>query len=181
LYSYTIKFLKTLPNILPDYLEKFNAITKEVAKTIYNKNSIFILGKGFAEAIAKEMALKIKECTYIHSEGYNSLSFKHGPLAMVDSDNRTPVIMIVDKNNYFDESKSVFEIVKNKRATLILITNAADKLELKNTDFVIDIPDQGIFSSLYGIYVGQLLAYYVTLEKGYNPDKPRHLSKEVTV
>lgn len=127
------------------------------------------------------MALKIKEVSYIHAEGYNGLNFKHGPLAMIDSKKRTPVIIIIDKNNNFEEMKSIFEIIKNKNATIILITNAADKLEVSKVDYLVEIPNQGIMSSLYAIFVGQLLAYHISIEKGFNPDKPRHLSKEVTV
>lgn len=173
--------MKTLPNLLPDYLEYAHPKCREIAKAIFNYQSIFILGRGFGEAIAKEIALKIKEVSYIHAEGYNALNFKHGPLAMIDSDKRTPVIIIIDKNNHFDEMKSVFEIVKNKKATMIVITNAADKLEVKNVDFIVDMPDHGILSSFFSIFIGQILAYEICLQKGYNPDKPRHLSKEVTV
>ncbi len=143
--------------------------------------SLFILGKGFGESIAKEMALKIKEVSYIHAEGYNGLNFKHGPLAMIDSKKRTPVIIIIDRNNNFDEMKSIFEIIKNKNATIILISNAIDKLEVSKVDFIVEIPNQGIMSSLYAIFVGQFLAYNISIKKGFNPDKPRHLSKEVTV
>lgn len=145
------------------------------------KNSIFILGKGYGESIAKEISLKIKEISYIHSEGYNSLNFKHGPIAMIDSESRTPVIIIVEKSNFFEESKSVFEMVKNKNAFLILITNTEDKLQLNGVDYIIPIPDQGFLSSLYALYFGQILSYDLAVRKGYNPDKPRNLSKEVTV
>lgn len=180
-HSYTINFLKSLPVLLPAYLEKSMDKAKEVAEALYEHKSLFVLGKGFSEAIAKEISLKIKEVTYIHAEGYNTQTFKHGPLAMIDSEKRTPVIIIVDKNDNFETAKTVFEIVKNKNATLILITNAEEKLETKGVDFVFNIPDHGIMSSFYAIFFGQFLAYYIALKKGFNPDKPRNLSKEVTV
>lgn len=142
---------------------------------------MFCLGRGFGEAIAKEISLKIKEVSYIHAEGMNSLSFKHGPIAMIDPETKTPVLIIVDKNDCFDESKSVFEIVKHKSPTMILITNDRDSLELNGVDFVVDIPNNGILSSFFAVFVGQLIGYYCCIEKGLNPDKPRNLSKEVTV
>ena len=170
-----------MPNVLPELLEGFNEQAKEIAKTLTKHRSLFCLGRGFGEAIAREISLKIKEVSYIHAEGYNALAFKHGPLAMIDPDERTPVIMVIDKNNHFDDLKSVFEIVKNKNATMILITNAAKQLEVKGVDFFVEIPNQGILSSFFAVFVGQLISYHICLLKGYNPDKPRHLSKEVTV
>ena len=100
---------------------------------------------------------------------------------MIDSDLRTPVIIIADKNDHFEDIKNVLEIVKNKNATIILLTNAKELLCIDNIDFIVNIPDNGFFSSFYSIIIGQLLSYYICINKGYNPDKPRHLSKEVTV
>ena len=147
----------------------------------HQKKSIFVLGKSYGESIAKEIALKVKEVSYIHAEGLNALNFKHGPIAMIDPIEKTPVIIIVEKNDHFEQMKSVFEIVKHKNPTLILITNAANDLETKGVDFVVEIPNHGFLSSFYAIFIGQLLGYNICLEKDLNPDKPRNLSKEVTV
>lgn len=181
IFEYCIGFLKSLPNILPNFLNEVNIQAQEVAKAIFNQKHIFVLGRGYGEAIAKEMSLKIKEVSYIHAEGYNALNFKHGPIAMIDPKERTPVIIIVDKNDHFEDVKTVFEIVKNKNPTLVLITNAASKLETKGVDFIVEIPNQGFLSSFFAIFFGQFLGYYCCIEKGLNPDKPRNLSKEVTV
>ena len=170
-----------LPNVLPGFLIQIKDQCKEIAQAIHKQQHIFCLGKGYGEAIAKEISLKIKEVSYIHAEGINALNFKHGPIAMIDPDQRTPVIMIVDKNDYFDEMKALYEIVKHKRPTLILITNAMKNLDLSNVDFVVEIPNQGFLSSFFAVFVGQMIGYYCCVAKGLNPDKPRNLSKEVTV
>lgn len=159
----------------------FNEQAKLISKEIFQHKSLFCLGRGFGESIAKEIALKIKEVSYIHAEGLNALNFKHGPISMVDPKVRTPVLIIVDKNDHFDDLKSVYEIVKHKNATMILITNAKEYLEVQGVDFIIDIPNDGFLSSFYSVFIGQLLAYYCCINKDLNPDKPRNLSKEVTV
>ena len=100
---------------------------------------------------------------------------------MIDPSIRTPIIIIIEKNDHFDELKSVFEIIKNKNPTIILITNAVNLLDTNGVDFIVEFPDLGYLSSFYAVYVGQLISYYCCVSKGLNPDKPRNLSKEVTV
>lgn len=162
-------------------LSYFNEQAKLISKEIFQQKSLFCLGKGFGESIAKEIALKIKEVSYIHAEGINALNFKHGPISMIDPKERTPVIIIIDKNDHFDELKSIYEIAKHKNANMIVITNAKEHLDIQDVDFIIDIPNEGFLSSFYGVFIGQLLAYYCCIYKDLNPDKPRNLSKEVTV
>jgi glucosamine--fructose-6-phosphate aminotransferase (isomerizing) len=181
IFEYVINFLRMLPNILPGYLIQTKDYCKEIAKAIFHQQHIFCLGKGYGEAIAKEISLKIKEVSYIHAEGINALNFKHGPIAMIDPEQRTPVIMIVDKNDYFEEMKALFEIVKHKQPTMILITNAVNSLDLNGVDFVVEMPNQGFLSSFFAVFIGQMIGYYCCVMKGLNPDKPRNLSKEVTV
>jgi len=124
--------------------------------------------------------LKIKEVSYIHAEGYNAGTFKHGPMAMIDSVKRTPIIIIVVKDNFYDDMVSNFNQIKARNATIVLLTNCSKNLDIENVDFIVDLPNEGLMSSFYGNFVGQLIAYYISIAKGYNPDKPRHLSKELT-
>ncbi len=125
--------------------------------------------------------MKIKEVSYIHAEGYNAGTFKHGPIAMIDSKKRTPVIIIVVKDNFYDDMVTNYLQVKSRNATLVLLTNTAeDELDVDGIDFVVRLPSEGLLASFYGVFIGQLIAYYLAVEKGYNPDKPRQLSKEIT-
>lgn len=127
-----------------------------------------------------EISLKIKEVSYIHSEAYNASSFKHGPMAMIDPFQRTPVIIIVVKDNYFEDMVASFEQLKLRNANIILLTNASSEMEVSKIDYVVNLPTEGIMSSYYAVFFGQLIAYYFSLAKGLNPDKPRNLSKELT-
>jgi len=124
--------------------------------------------------------LKIKEVSYIHAEGYNAGTFKHGPLAMIDSIKRTPIIIIVVKDNFKDDMITSLQQIVARNATVILLTNIRSFVDTSNVDFVVDLPEEGILSSFYGNFVGQLISYYIAVELGYNPDKPRNLSKELT-
>jgi glucosamine--fructose-6-phosphate aminotransferase (isomerizing) len=153
---------------------------KKIAEGIVNFNSLFCLGRGFGEAIAREISLKIKEVSYIHAEAYNAGSFKHGPIAMIDSDQRTPVIIILVKDNFYDDMVSNYLQLKSRNATIVLLTNMADKIDTEGVDYIINLPTDGILSSFYAVFAGQMIAYYLALAKGFNPDKPRQLSKELT-
>jgi glucosamine--fructose-6-phosphate aminotransferase (isomerizing) len=126
------------------------------------------------------MALKIKEVSYIHAEGYNAGTFKHGPIAMIDSELRTPVIVIVAKDNFYDDMVSNYSQIKSRNATTILLTNCKDSLDTDGVDFIVEFPNDGLMSSFYAVFAGQMIAYYLALEKGFDPDKPRQLSKEIT-
>ncbi len=119
--------------------------------------------------------------SYIHAEGYNAGTFKHGPIAMIDSLKRTPVIIIVCKDNFYDDMVSNYNQIKARNATIILLTNATEKeLDVEGVDCLVQLPREGLMSSFYAVLVGQLVAYNLALEKGFNPDKPRQLSKELT-
>lgn len=129
----------------------------------------------------REIALKIKEVSYIHAEGYNAGTFKHGPIAMIDSKKRTPVIIIVVKDNFYDDMVSNYYQIKSRNATIVLITNVSEnELDTEGIDYIIRIPTEGMLSSFYAVFVGQLISYYLSVSRGINPDKPRQLSKEIT-
>lgn len=124
--------------------------------------------------------MKIKEVSYIHAEGYNAGTFKHGPMAMIDPLKRTPIIILVLKDNFYEDMISNYQQIKARNATVVLLTNCRSSLDIENIDFIVDLPNEGLMSSFYGNFVGQLIAYYISVERGYNPDKPRNLSKELT-
>ena len=101
---------------------------------------------------------------------------------MIDSNKRTPVIVIVSNDDYFDDMLTSFNQIKSRNATTILLTNCKQKLEIDDStlDHIVEYPDVGIMSSFFAAFIGQLIAYYTAVEKNYNPDKPRQLSKEIT-
>lgn len=143
---------------------------KKIAAQIKNTKSIFVLGKGKEEAIAKECALKLKEITYIHAEGYSSSALKHGPFALIE--NGLPVIILdIDEDNR-DKNKNAHQEVLAREAFVIKISDTkGDLLIDKNATF------GGLLANVYV----QLLSYFIAMENGLNPDFPRNLAKVVTV
>lgn len=149
-----------------------------IAQKLVNKDHLFVLGKGVGEPIAREGALKIKEITYLHAEGYPGGALKHGPFALIEQD--TPVILTI-----FDDSQAhlmctAAEEVKARGAKVIVITNEAS-LAPHVADDVIIIPDSGKLSGLLATIPLQFIAYELAILKGINPDRPRNLAKAVTV
>ena len=142
-------------------------------------NSCFVLGKGRGEAVANEAALKIKEISYIHAEGYATSCLKHGPFALLEKD--FPVILLWFKDQHYSKSLNAYEEIKSRHAEIIIITDdekIALNPEYKNT---ILIPENNTFSHLLAIIPLQLLSYELSIARGLNPDMPRNLAKVVTV
>ena len=169
--------LQNLSNDIQMTLEGcVNKIINIVSK--FNANNMFILGKGTDEFIAKEGALKIKEISYVHSEGYSSSSLKHGPFALLDEN--FPVIIFNLDQNHCNKTINCYQEVASRNAPIIFITN---NLSMYNdiTCECILIPENKSYASLLGIIPIQLFAYYLSVNKGINPDKPKNLAKVVTV
>lgn len=142
---------------------------------IENTQNMFLLGKEKDEYIAREGSLKIKEISYIHSEGYSVSGLKHGPFALLDEN--MPVILIHTNKNYESKVLGGYEEIKSRKAPIIFLTSFTN-LNIPNT---ILIPRNETFSSLLAIVPLQLLAYELSKRKGFNPDTPRNLAKVVTV
>lgn len=174
-----IKDLRKLPYDIKNtinYLYKgLGRTSLDKAVNILNKKSIFVLGKGMGEAIANEGALKIKELSYIHSEGYSSSSLKHGPFALLDSN--VPVILLAPKDKNYDKIKNAYMEVSSRNAPVILIT------ENKNEDLanVINVESNKSYQQLLNVIPLQLFSYFLSINKGLDVDKPRNLAKCVTV
>ena len=151
------------------------------AKILKNSDSLFILGKGNNEAIAKEGSLKIKEVAYIHSEGYSSSALKHGPFALIKEN--LPIIIIDTVKKYNEKSINAFNEVKSRKANVFIITDNISSYA--NIDIakenIIEIPNNETYGSLIANIYLQLLSYHLSTELGYNPDFPRNLAKVVTV
>ncbi len=170
-----IRDLRKLPLDIARTLEMTSHPTKELAKELTSARSLFVLGRGPCEAIAKEGALKIKEVTYIHAEGYSSSSLKHGPYGVLDE--TVPVIIINPHDEYFSRNCSTTEEIISRHAKVIGISDQ----RLPRCHFEILLPRNPTFQGLLAVIPLQLLAYYVSILKGYNPDYPRGLAKTVTV
>jgi len=156
---------------------------KRVAEQLKTKNNMFVLGKGYAEPIAHEGALKIKEMTYIHAEGYSGGALKHGPFALIEGpegrDGRTPVIMIIIDDDHAAHMRTAAEEVKARGAQVIIITDNP-KLALGIDKDPIIIPSNGPLTALIASLPLQLIAYELAILRGINPDVPRNLAKAVT-
>ena len=174
-----LKQVKALPAIIKKtfLLEKE---IKKIAKNFKNKKHTLFLGRGVSYPIALEAALKLKEITYIHAEGYAAGELKHGPLALVDKN--LPVIGLMPDNNLVNQVLSNLAEVRARQGLVYIFTNK--KLSSSKTDKtnVINMPSCGHFvSPLVYVIPMQLLSYYVAIEKKTNIDQPRNLAKSVTV
>lgn len=157
---------------------------KEVAERLKDKEHCFVLGKGFAEPVAQEGALKIKEMCYLHAEGYSGGALKHGPFALIEDKTgkfgATPIIMFILDDQHAHHMISAAEEVKARGAELIIITDKPSLARDLDPNPII-IPQNGHLTALTGVIPLQLIAYELALIRGINPDTPRNLAKAVTV
>ena len=142
-----------------------------------DQSSLFLLGKGPGEAIAKEGALKIKEVSYIHAEGYSTSSLKHGPFALLKKD--FPVILLCGDDEYLSKNINAYEEINSRNANVIKIISSHSHSDSNEKNII--VPHNSSFSYLLMVIVLQLLSYETAISKNINPDKPRNLAKVVTV
>ncbi|MFA5946876.1 MAG: glutamine--fructose-6-phosphate transaminase (isomerizing) [Patescibacteria group bacterium] len=153
---------------------------QKIAATLINTEHLFVLGKGAGEPIAREGALKIKEITYLHAEGYPGGALKHGPFALITEG--TPVILLILNDRHAGLMKTAAEEVKARGARNIIITDEPSLARgIADPNDVIVIPPDGVLTGLLTTVPLQFLAYELAVLKGINPDKPRNLAKAVTV
>ncbi|MDD9901264.1 MAG: glutamine--fructose-6-phosphate transaminase (isomerizing), partial [Alphaproteobacteria bacterium] len=172
--------LREVPARVADILAHSTDI-ETIARDIAEARDVLYLGRGTSYPIALEGALKLKEISYIHAEGYASGEMKHGPIALIDEN--VPVIVVAPHDNLFEKSASNAEEVIARGGKVLLISNAAGIAKLKNkATWTIEIPDIDPFVApiLYTLPV-QLLAYHTAVIKGTDVDQPRNLAKSVTV
>ena len=150
-------------------------IREEIVPLFKDRKSCFLLGKGKCESIAREGALKIKEISYIHAEGYSTSSVKHGPFALLEPN--FPVVLIAPDDEHYAKSMNAYEEIRSRHATVIMITDDS-KCDKPNH---IRIPLNKTYRDLLTIIPLQLLSYELSLSRGLNPDMPRNLAKVVTV
>ena len=173
--------LKDLKNLSSDIKNTLIDIKDDIIRIalLFKKyNNLFLLGKGTDECIANEGSLKIKEISYIHSEGYSASALKHGPFALLDE--QFPVILLNCMEEHNAKIYNCFEEIHSRKSPLIVITNNKN-ISLTKECEIIKVNYNKSYASLLGILPLQLLAYYISIERGINPDIPKNLAKVVTV
>ncbi len=159
---------------------KLDGHIKEIAAKYCNAQNFLYLGRGLAFPIALEGALKLKEISYIHAEGYPAAEMKHGPIALIDED--MPVVFIATNRSAHEKIVSNIQEVKARKGKVIAVILQGDEVIRALADDVIEIPETDeLLSPLISIVPLQLLSYHIALMRGCNVDQPRNLAKSVTV
>jgi len=171
--------LDNIPEKIQQALES-NDIIKEVADKIKDSTNCLFLGRGSGFPVALEGALKLKEISYIHAEGYPAAEMKHGPIALIDEE--MPVVFIATQNSSYEKVISNIQEVKARKGKVIAIVTQGDTEVKKMADYCIEIPDANeAFLPLLATIPLQLLSYHIAVMRGCNVDQPRNLAKSVTV
>ena len=178
-YKRLLKELSNVPSLVEQLLKQKDVIQK-FASQQFNKDKIFYIGRLFDSATALESALKLKEVSYMHCEAFPAGELKHGPIALVDP--KTLVIGIATVPEMYEKLKSNVIECKSRGCATMVITNDKSGFFEKDVETVFVIPEvDPVFASLLSCVPAQLFAYYCSILKGIDPDKPRNLAKSVTV
>ncbi|MEY4012385.1 MAG: hypothetical protein RIT22_1509 [Bacteroidota bacterium] len=171
--------LEIIPEKVKEALET-NDRTKEIAATFKEAHNCLYLGRGYNFPVALEGALKLKEISYIHAEGYPAAEMKHGPIALIDE--QMPVIVIAPKQGHYDKIVSNIQEIKSRSGRIIAVVTKGDTQVRELADYVIEIPETSdALSPLITTIPLQLLSYHIAVMRGCNVDQPRNLAKSVTV
>lgn len=172
--------LNAMPKKIEEVLEMTHELTQTIAKDFIDATNFLYLGRGYNYPAALEGALKLKEISYIHAEGYPAAEMKHGPIALIDEN--MPIVIIAPKKGHYDKIVSNVQEIKARKGKVIAVVNKGDKQVSELSDYVIEIPETSeCFSPIVASVPLQLLAYYIAVYRGANVDQPRNLAKSVTV
>ncbi len=178
-YLRIVKGLSEIPDKIREVL-KTNDKVADLARTFTYAHNFLYLGRGFSYPVALEGALKLKEISYIHAEGYPAAEMKHGPIALIDSD--MPVVVIATHNAMYEKVLSNIQEIKARQGRVIALVSKGDETIAKIVDETIELPDVlECLEPLVATIPLQLLAYHVAVCKGKDVDQPRNLAKSVTV
>jgi glucosamine--fructose-6-phosphate aminotransferase (isomerizing) len=171
--------LDSLPSKV-SYLLQVMGRVREVAAEFRDARNFLYLGRGSNYPVALEGALKLKEISYIHAEGYPAAEMKHGPIALIDE--QMPVVIVVPKDGIYEKVMSNVQEVRARKGRIIAIANEDDTDIEQHVEFVLRVPRTfGFFGPIINVIPLQLLAYYIAVARGVNVDQPRNLAKSVTV
>ena len=175
-----ISELDALPKKIEEVLATTQDLVKDISKHFVDSQNFLYLGRGYNYPAALEGALKLKEISYIHAEGYPAAEMKHGPIALIDEN--MPIVIIAPKKGHYDKIVSNVQEIKARKGKVIAVVNKGDVQVSEMADYVIEIPDTSeCFSPIVASVPLQLLAYYIAVYRGANVDQPRNLAKSVTV
>jgi glucosamine--fructose-6-phosphate aminotransferase (isomerizing) len=178
-YKDLVTELASIPGKIEKAL-KINDQALELARVFQNTHNALYLGRGYLFPVALEGALKLKEISYIHAEGYPAAEMKHGPIALIDEN--MPVVVVATKDDTYDKIVSNIQEIKARKGNVIAIVTEGDEIISKMADYVLEVPETlPIFSGLLAVIPLQLLSYHIAVLRGCNVDQPRNLAKSVTV
>jgi len=178
-YHRYLQELELIPEKVAEALET-NEVAKVIAERFKESTNCLYLGRGYNFPVALEGALKLKEISYIHAEGYPAAEMKHGPIALIDE--HMPVIVIAPKQGHYDKVVSNIQEIKSRSGKIIAVVTKGDVQVRDLADYVIEIPETSdALSPLLTTIPLQLLSYHIAVLRGCNVDQPRNLAKSVTV
>ncbi|MFI3296330.1 MAG: glutamine--fructose-6-phosphate transaminase (isomerizing) [bacterium] len=178
-YMKMVKELDSIPQKMKETL-KVNDQVEQIARLFTYARNFLYLGRGFNYPIALEGALKLKEISYIHAEGYPAAEMKHGPIALIDAE--MPVVVIATRNEMYEKMLSNIQEIKARKGRIIAVVTAGDTQMRDIADDIIEVPEtMECFEPLLTSIPLQLLSYHIAICKGCNVDQPRNLAKSVTV
>ncbi len=178
-YRHLLAELETLPQKIEDTLN-LNDQIEYISDLFKDSRNFLYLGRGYNFPVALEGALKLKEISYIHAEGYPAAEMKHGPIALIDEE--MPVVVIATQDNSYEKIVSNIQEVKARKGKVIAIVTQGDKLIPTMADYIIEIPAaHEALTPLLAVVPLQLLSYHIAVMRGCNVDQPRNLAKSVTV
>ena len=178
-FTYLINELEALPSKVEQLLKQ-DAYIKEIATVYHKAEHSLYLGRGFNFPVALEGALKLKEISYIHAEGYPAAEMKHGPIALIDE--HMPVFVIATRKGHYEKVVSNIQEIKSRKGKIIAIVTKGDQQVAALADHCIEIPEvEESMSPILTTIPLQLLAYHMAILRGCNVDQPRNLAKSVTV
>jgi glucosamine--fructose-6-phosphate aminotransferase (isomerizing) len=178
-YHQIINELDAIPGKVEKTL-KVNDRIIEIARIFKDSRNALYLGRGYNFPVAMEGALKLKEISYIHAEGYPAAEMKHGPIALIDAD--MPVVVVATNKGTYDKVVSNIQEVKARKGTIIAIVTEGDQTVKTLADYIIEVPEtEEMLVPLIATIPLQLLSYHIAVMRGCNVDQPRNLAKSVTV
>ena len=179
------RFLKILSEMdhIPQHIEsilQLNDKIEDLSKIFTYAHNFIYMGRGYSYPVAMEGALKLKEISYIHAEGYPAAEMKHGPIALIDQE--MPVVVIATHSSTYDKTISNIQEIKARKGRILAIVNKNDEKVKQLADYIIEIPEtEECLDPLLSIIPLQLLSYHIAVKKGRDVDMPRNLAKSVTV
>ncbi len=178
-YRLHLRELELIPSNVEMALQK-NKDIEEIAKLFKDATNFLYLGRGYNFPVALEGALKLKEISYIHAEGYPAAEMKHGPIALIDE--QMPIVVIAVNSNHYDKVVSNIQEIKSRKGKIIAVVTEGDTVVKELADYIMEVPNTPeTLSPLVTTIPLQLLSYHIALMLGRNVDQPRNLAKAVTV